>query len=383
MEFETPVAETPTAKPQGVTPTEQKPSEVEKSLSLGEKLEQSREKFKKLNEAPKAEEKPIGEKVGEAEVEPKETTEQPATDSVIVDGKEIPKDDFLTENLKSAEFEVFVGDKAHPVKGIDELLKFASMGINSTEKNALAKQAVMEAQKAIAESQASAKQEAQKLADDMLTKLVDQVSRGIDPGTGQPFASAEHKAGAEDLTARLLEAKRSLPQPDNSELESVRNEIKALKQQLTEKEQGSQRAQADQQAQAILEKVKSPFTQDPIFQKADGKINVRLFNQFGEAVEKEAISQATKMGRRLTITEAENLIKSAAKTVYADYKETLDGYAERKIEGKVKQKPVPPIKTGGELSRSVLNKAPQGPAKNMDAEIKRRLAEARAAGKIS
>jgi hypothetical protein len=326
------VAEAPSTAtspaPQGTPEVQpQKVANLSLTDKINAKLEQARQKL----DAPKTESVPTE----EAKSEPVETkTEETAQESadplevVSFNGKEAP----IAEVLKDAEFEVFANGEFKKVDGIDKLMDMASIGFAATKKVEAAKTVIQKSQEVIREIEASVEQKAQEKANAILNKMLDDVTRGVNPATGKPFQNEAERKGAVDLTNALVDAKgksatQTVQPLTKEDIQKLVEEAAEKKLQQAEKQKAEQRqqelaAQLAQTAENSLQKEITPLMQ--YFTGEDGKtLNSRLFNSFKNDVRAEADKLFKADGGKTDSKSVSTYIAKASKSVLQEYLPSL------------------------------------------------------------
>ena len=198
---------------------------------------------------------------------------------------------------------------------IPKLKKWASMGINANQVIEKANRSIQMAEQAIADQKQMVSQEARRVADQEIVRIIDSLNRGVHPDTNESL-SDDLKEGAK-LTANQLSNLRLEQRLRQLEQERTQDRNSMSQRQQQERDQNLRG-----QAQAKMETVYQPFTQ---YFKADGKKLDGLYARFKEAVnvgvQQKTIEYRREIGPEPDISPewVADTAKSVAKEVFKDY----------------------------------------------------------------
>lgn len=258
------------------------------------------------------------------ETEPTEDSSQ--TDQFVqtvkVGEKEVP----VEEVFKDAKFTIPVGDEDFEFTGIDEVMKFAGMGIHAAQKNEKAKQVIAEANQAITEMEARVKTvetSISKAVNEGVVKTLDElfasVQKGMNPNTGQPLNKTDQGVMENAIrTAKGLHENHA-PKADAKSPEDIQKLIDdAVDKRLQASQSEARNNQIMATAQDIFTKAVEPYAQK--FLRSDGKtVNQRVYDSFKENVSVEAARLV--QGKKISAEQGKRVMEQAVKNVLPDYSE--------------------------------------------------------------
>lgn len=325
-----PVAEVSTAQPSSPVTTETPQVPNAPKPTLHELHTKALEEFRKGEERG-PEEKPAETVEGQENKTPEEPTTEDAPK---------PEDDFvekvkygdseapIEDVLKDAEFEFQSAGGLRTVEGLDKVMRYASIGYDAAQKNATAKQAIVEAQNIIKEIEAGQERAIQEGVGKQLDQLLNMALGGINPATNQPFDNPQDKARAVELATRMRDAggnnaKETSLSPDDIK-KQVKAELEAERKAENQKRQEAEKqSQVEKTAQENLKRVVDPLKQ--FFLEDDGKtLNTMLWDSYLTNVQTSAASNWVKAGSPRESSEINKFVEEASKSVFNKFKSSLN-----------------------------------------------------------
>lgn len=366
------MTETQVSEGQDPETTEPKPA-----ASFDEALQEE-----KNNAQPSTERQPEEQKDGEPKDgdEPSQEVTEPEADSLFVKGegdKYEPVDlgTFLDKEGENYEFDVQADGETYTAPSFSKLKNWASMGIHAAQEIENARRQSDEKIRLADEAISQNKVVVQRMVQEGLGQIIDALSRGIDPVTGNPLRD-EDKAGAGII------AQRGQSYLYEQRLKELEASLQQERQQRQDRETVQARNSQAQEVSSTMEEVLKPIAAN--FLKEDGKtVNQSLLGTYRQAVDVKAGQLISEYRQNYGIPpntplrrgEFEPLFKQAAAEVLEDFKGYLPQKQAAKPAPKPASRPSQPAKPKQAPSQPGIRR-PATRGRSFDAEVDQALREA-------
>lgn len=278
-------------------------------------------------------------------------------EAVKIGDQNVPVEDLFNNKL---EIDLFAKGDYHRITG-EKLLTMASIGYAASETVANAKDVVRQADATIREEKAQYEQklsnEVNKGVASYLNDLLTKAQSGVNPGTGQPFATQAERTGAVALAKKMVDLNANGAKSGEAltleELEKrwdakLNEKLGQSEKQKAETQRQQVLAQISNVAESSLQKATEPLMQ--FFTGEDGKtVDQEQFEDFKDIIRKKADKLWEEAGKPLDPKKSQEFVTKAAQT-------TLDKWKSRFKTPEVKPKQPPVGGTGAGLPASIAPK---------------------------
>lgn len=317
----------PQADAPPVNPVATQEVDAFENLELSNDVKQILEEEKLVTQEVPAEVKP---EVKSGETQPQDD----GVDKVFIRGEngeelEAPLEDVIKDALQYDSIKIvdgkavvdFVADgKTYQNVDIPKLIRYSQLGVNANNIIQKANRSISMAEQAIADQKQAVEYAAEQLATNKVARIIDSLSRGIDPITNQPLTE-DMREGAK-LTSDQLQRFQM-----QQRLDQLEKELKGTTTSLSQRQLAEKSRMLESEAQAKMATVFQPFTQ---YFKADGKPLDGLFARFKEAVNLEVVKRANEYRKEIGVDPdiptdwVRDTAKEVAKAIFKDYQPLLN-----------------------------------------------------------
>ncbi|HET9870479.1 MAG TPA: hypothetical protein VFR02_08290 [bacterium] len=338
------------AQPEGTAPSPARTG----PLSLGDKARAAADAAKKAPEPakPKGESAPPA-PAQDAPPEGAQEDESNATpegevDKVTWNGKEASLQDILEDGT----FEIFANGKTHSVEGFQKLADLASMGLDSANRNRLAKEGLVKAQDIVRELEGERDKAVKALkdvdgqVDSKVNAILDVLYKNVSKGFNADGTRFETNEDQQKALAQVRAMKTAFAgTPENPGPVSAADIEKMVQERLDKRfaEESGKQDQARQEAennrlisdvgQRLTEATKSDGA---YFTKPDGKLNSTLFSTYKRELISRCQEEWNAQGQPRDLESISQVIREVRSLLIEDLKISDPG---RKPE----PKPAPPV----------------------------------------